>query len=97
MSIMARDYGQEFRHNVVEIAQKDRTAIAEISKDFGISEAVIRRSLARTGIEGGLKPVATVMESADRWKANKHIRPLEMGNVFLRRALPNQRRGVNPK
>jgi hypothetical protein len=41
MSIMPRAYPEEFRRDVVEIARRNETPIAQIAKDFGISDAVI--------------------------------------------------------
>lgn len=44
------------------IARRNETPIAQIAKDFGISDAVIRRWLAKADIEDGLKPVTAAME-----------------------------------
>ncbi len=55
---MPRAYPEEFRRDVVEIARRNETPIAQIAKDFGISDAVIRRWLAKADVEDGLKPVA---------------------------------------
>ena len=38
------------------IARRNETPIVQIAKDFGISEAVIRRWLANSHVEDGLKP-----------------------------------------
>lgn len=38
------------------IARSNETPITQIAKDFGISEAVIRRWLAKAHVEDGLKP-----------------------------------------
>jgi transposase-like protein len=97
MSVMPRAYPEEFRRDVVEIARRNETPIAQIAKDFGISDAVIRRWLAKADIEDGLKPVTAVMESAELREANKRIRLLEMENEVLRRAAVYLGRGINPK
>ena len=94
---MPRAYPEEFRRDVVEIARRNETPIAQIAKDFGISDAVIRRWLAKADIEDGLKPVRAVMESAELREANKRIRLLEMENEVLRRAAVYLGRGINPK
>ena len=93
---MPRAYPEEFRRDVVEIARRNETPIAQIAKDFGISDAVIRRWLAKADIEDGLKPVTAVMESAELREANKRIRLLEMENEVLRRAAVYLGRGINP-
>ena len=94
---MPRAYPEEFRRDVVEIARRNETPIAQIAKDFGISDAVIRRWLAKADVEDGLKPVTAAMESAGLREANKRIRLLEMENEVLRRAAVYLGRGVNPK
>ena len=38
---MPRAYTEEFRRDVVEIARRNETPIAQIAKDFGISDGVI--------------------------------------------------------
>ena len=94
---MPRAYPEEFRRDVVEIARRNETPIAQIAKDFGISDAVIRRWFAKADVEDGLGPVAAAMESAERREANKRIRLLEMENEVLRRAAVYLGRGINPK
>ena len=94
---MPRAYPEEFRRDVVEIARRNETPIAQIAKDFGISDAVIRRWLAKADVEYGLKPETAAMESAELREANKRIRLLEMENEVLRRAAVYLGRGINPK
>ncbi len=79
------------------IARRNETPIAQIAKDFGISDAVIRRWLAKADVEDGLKPATAAMESAELREANKRIRLLEMENEVLRRAAVYLGRGINPK
>lgn len=94
---MPRAYPEEFRRDVVEIARRNETPIAQIAKDFGISDAVIRRWLAKADSEDGLKPATAEMDSAELREANKRIRLLEMENEVLRRAAVYLGRGINPK
>ena len=94
---MPRAYPEEFRRDVVEIARRNETPIAQIAKDFGISDAVIRRWLAKADVEDGLRPAMAAMESAELREANKRIRLLEMENEVLRRAAVYLGRGINPK
>jgi transposase-like protein len=79
------------------IPRRNETPIALIAKDFDISDAVIRRWLAKADIEDGLKPVTAAMESAELREANKRIRLLEVENEVLRRAAAYLGRGINPK
>jgi len=91
---MPRAYPEEFRRDVVEIARRNETPIAQIAKDFGISDDVIRRWLAKADVEDGLKPATAAMESAELREANKRIRLLEMENEVLRRAAVYLGRGI---
>ena len=43
------------------LARRNETPIAQIPKDFGISDAVIRRWLAKADIEDGVKPVTAAI------------------------------------
>ncbi len=94
---MPRAYPEEFRRDVVEIARRSETPVVQIAKDFGISDAVIRRWVAQADLEDGLKPATSAQESAELREANKRIRLLEMENEVLRRAAVYLGRGVNPK
>ncbi len=60
--------------------------VVQIAKDFGISDAAIRRWVAKADVEDGLKPATSAQESAELREANKRIRLLEMENEVLRRA-----------
>lgn len=94
---MPRAYPEEFRRAVVEIARRNGSPIAQFTKDFGISDAVIRRWLAKVDVEDGLRPAMAEIESAELREANKRIRFLEMENEVLRRAAVYLGRGINPK
>ncbi|MCG3773559.1 MAG: hypothetical protein JW395_0367 [Nitrospira sp.] len=94
---MSRAYPGEFRSYFVELGRRKETPVAQLAKDFGISDAVILRPVAKADIEDGLKPPSCVQESAELREANKRIRLLEMENEILRRAAVYLRRGINPK
>jgi transposase-like protein len=94
---MPRAYPDEFCRDVVEIARRNETTIVQIAKDFCISDAVIRRRLAKADIEGGVRPATAATESAELREANKRVRLLEVENEVLRRAAVYLGRGINPK
>jgi hypothetical protein len=48
------------------IAQRNKTPIAQLAKDCGISDAVIRRWVAKPDIEDNVKPPSSVQKSAER-------------------------------
>ena len=94
---MPRACPEEFRRDVVEIARRNETSIAQIAKDSGISDAVIRRWFAKADIVDCLRPATAAMESAELWEANRLMRLLEMENEVLRLTGVYLGRGINPK
>jgi len=97
ISVMTRAYLEEFHRDEVEIARWNETPVDQIAEDFGISDAVIRRWLAKVDVKNRGEPTSASMESTDLRKASKRIGLLEMENEVLCRAAMYLGRGVNPK
>ena len=76
----------EFRNDVVAVARKGEAPIAQIAKDFGVSESCLQRWLKLADIEGGNRPGVTAADAAELREAKKRIRLLEQENEVLRRA-----------
>ena len=105
---MPKAFPLEFRRDVVAVARKGEAPIAQIAKDFGISEACLHRWLKLADVEDGVRPGTTsprVRGAAGA--AKKRNKVLEQENEILRRAaayfakemtlLPNSRRaGCGP-
>lgn len=53
----------EFRRDVVAVARKGEAFLAQIAKDFGISESCLHRWRKLADIEEGVRPGVTVSES----------------------------------
>lgn len=83
---MPAAYPKEFRADVVAVARKDEIAIAQVAKDFGITESCLRRWLAHDDVEAGIRPGVTKAENEELKKARRRVRELEMENEVLRRA-----------
>lgn len=83
---MPAPYPREFREDVVAVARKGEIPIAQVAKDFGITESCLRRWLARDDVEAGTRPGVTKAENEDLKKARRRIKELEMENEVLRRA-----------
>jgi len=81
-----RPHPKEFRDDVVAIARRGEAPIAQIAKDFGISESCLRNWLQAAAVEEGSKPGVTSKESAELREAKKRVRLLEQENEVLRRA-----------
>ena len=83
---MPRPHPKEFREDVVAVARRGEASIAEIAKDFGISESCLRNWLAKADVEDGVRPGATAGESAELRELKRRNRLLEQENEVLRRA-----------
>ena len=94
---MPKPYPTEFRRDVVAVARKHEAPLAQIAKDFGISEATLHNWLKKADIEGGVSPGVTEKETAELREAKKRIRLLEQENEILRRAAVFFARQLPPK
>ena len=68
------------------VARRGEAPIAEIAKDFGISESCLRNWLAKADVEAGGRPGVTAAESAEVRELKRRNRLLEQENEVLRRA-----------
>ena len=83
---MPRAHPREFRDDVVAVARKGEAPIAEIAKDFGISESCLRNWLLRADVEDGVRVGIIETEAKELRDAKRRIRLLEQENEVLRRA-----------
>ena len=83
---MPRPHPKEFRDDVVAVARRGEAPIAEIAKDFGISESCLRNWLAKADVEDGGRRGVTAAESAEVRELKRRNRLLEQENEVLRRA-----------
>ena len=83
---MPRAHPREFRDDVVAVARKGEAPIAEIAKDFGISESCLRNWLHSADVKDGRRPGTTAVESAEIRELKRRNRLLEQENEILRRA-----------
>lgn len=93
---MPRAYPQEFKDDVVRIVRQGELTIAQVARDFGISETSVSNWVAKADIEDGKRPGVTSKESAELKDARKRIRILEQENEILRRAAIYLGRGSVP-
>ena len=83
---MPRAHPREFRDYVVAVARKGEAPIAEIAKDFGISESCLRNWLHAADVEDGHRPGTPAAESVELRELKRRNRLLEQENEVLRRA-----------
>ncbi len=83
---MPKPHPREFRDDVVAVARTGKAPIAQIAKDFGISESCLRNWLHRADVEDGVRSGTTDAEAKEFRDAKRRIRLLEQENEVLRRA-----------
>jgi transposase len=86
MSTVPKPFPKEFREDVVRVARTSDAPVAQVAKDFGISESCLHRWLAADDVEQGKRPGVTASESAELRELRKRNRLLEQENEVLRRA-----------
>lgn len=99
---MPAPHPKEFRDDVVAVARRGEAPIAQLAKDFGISESCLRNWLCQADVEDGARPGVSTAEAAELREAKKKVRLLEQENEVLRRAAAylsqaNLRLGQSPK
>jgi transposase len=97
MVVMPKAFPPEFRRDVVAVARKGEAPVAQIAKDFGISESCLHRWLHLADIEEGVRPGTALSESAELRELRKRNRVLEQENEILRRAAAFFARDALPK
>ena len=99
---MVKPYPAEFRRDVIAVARKGEASIAQIARDFGISETCLTRWLKVADREDGLTASAGdrgggTDESAELRELRRRNKLLEQENEILRRATAYFARDVLPK
>ena len=86
MPTVPKPFPKEFREDVVRVARTSDSSVAQIAKDFGISESCLHRWLAMDDVEQGNRPGVTASESAELRELRRRNKVLEQENEVLRRA-----------
>lgn len=94
---MPKPFPAEFRRDVVAVARKREASMAQIARDFGISESCLNRWLQQADVEEGIRPGMTKEESAELRELRKRNRVLEQENEILRRAAAFFAKDIAPK
>jgi transposase-like protein len=97
MPVMPKAFPLEFRPDVVAVARQSDAPIAQVARDFGVSESCLQRWLKLDDVEEGRRPGVSQAESTELREAKKRIRLLEQENEVLRRAAVYLGRDVNPE
>jgi transposase len=83
---VAKPYPKEFRDDVVAVARKGQASLAQIAKDFGISEGSLASWMKQADVEDGRRPGLADADRAELRELKKRNRLLEQENEVLRRA-----------
>lgn len=86
---MPKPFPREFREDVIRVFRESDSSIAQVAKDFGISESCLQRWIAVDDQANGVARDATQRpprESAETRELKKRVRVLEQENEILRRA-----------
>lgn len=91
-----KPYTAEFRRDVVAVARQGGS-IAQIAKDFGITESCLRNWLKKADGVDGVRPGVVAEEAAQIRELKKRNRQLEEEVEILRRAAAYFARAISPK
>lgn len=94
---MPKAFPAEFRRDVVAIARKGEVSMAQIAKDFGISESCVGRWVRMADTDDGVRPGPTTSESAELRDLKRRNRVLEQEVEILRRAAAYFAKDIAPK
>jgi len=86
MPTVPKAFPKEFREDVVRVARTSESSVAQVAKDFGISESCLHRWLAMDDVEAGKRSGVTASESAELRELRRRNKLLEQENEVLRRA-----------
>ena len=101
---MPKPFPAEFRRDVIAVARRSEASVAQVARDFGISESCLQRWLKIADREDGLAPPTSgdrggggADESAELRELRRRNKLLEQENEILRRATAYFTRDVLPK
>jgi len=83
---MPKIYPQEFKDDVVRVAQARDVSLESIAADFGISTTSLKRWMAQADIDAGVTDGLTTTEQAELAELKRRNRRLEQEVEVLRRA-----------
>src|SRR6266496_6751030 len=86
MCTVPKAFPKEFREDVIRVFRSGDSSIAQVAKDFGISESCLQRWRAKDHIERGDRPGVSSNESAELRELRRRNKLLKQENDVLRRA-----------
>ena len=88
MTTVPKPYPKEFRDDVVRVARDRESGVtlAQIAKDFGISESCVQRWVKIAEVDGGRRPGVSSSDAVENRELRKRVKLLEQEVEILRRA-----------
>ena len=94
---MPKAFPPEFRRDVIAVARKGEASIAQVARDFGISESCLARWLKIADRDEGRSAARGEPDAGELRELRKRNKLLEQENEVLRRATAYFARDVLPK
>ncbi len=88
MCTVPKPYPREFREDIVRVARNrdGDVTLAQIARDFGISESCLAGWLKKADVEDGTRAGVSDADRAENRELKRRVRLLEQENEVLRRA-----------
>jgi transposase len=94
---MPKPFPKEFRRDVIAVARQGEASIAQVARDFGVSESCLSRWLKIADREDDLAVPSAGEESSEVRELRRRNKLLEQENEILRRSTAYFARDVLPK
>jgi len=94
---MPKAFPLEFRRDVVAVARQGEASIAQVARDFGVSESCLARWLKLADREDGVTVDPGGSSAEELRELKRRNKLLEQENEILRRATAYFARDVLPK
>ncbi len=99
---MPKPFPKEFRRDVIAVARQGDQSIAQVARNFGVSESCLARWLKIADREDGISVPTSPSDAggdleAENRALRKRAKQLEQENEILRRATAYFARDVLPK
>ncbi|MDT0276267.1 transposase [Blastococcus goldschmidtiae] len=99
---MPKPFPKEFRRDVIAVARQGDQSIAQVARNFGVSESCLARWLKIADREDGISGPSSLGDAggdleAENRALRKRAKQLEQENEILRRATAYFARDVLPK
>ena len=81
-----RSFTPEFKAEIVELCRRGDRSIAQVARDFDLTETNVRTWVKQAEIDGGERPGLTSAEREELTRLRRENRRLEIDNETLKRA-----------